>query len=43
VFEVIRSGAVRVDVRHKYPLAEAARTHTDLEGRRTTGPVVLIP
>ena len=43
VFEAIRSGAVRVEVRHRYPLAEAARAHTDLEGRRTTGPVVLIP
>jgi NADPH2:quinone reductase len=43
VFEVIRSGAVRIDIRHRYPLSEAARAHADLEGRRTVGPVVLTP
>ena len=43
LFEVIRSGAVRVEVRHRYPLAETARAHADLEGRRTTGPIVLTP
>jgi NADPH2:quinone reductase len=43
LFEIIRSGAVRVDVRHRYPLAETARAHADLEGRRTTGPIVLNP
>jgi NADPH2:quinone reductase len=41
VFEGIRSGAVRVDIRHRYALADAARAHADLEGRRTTGPIVL--
>jgi NADPH2:quinone reductase len=41
VFEAIRSGTVRVDVRHRYALADAARAHADLEGRRTTGPIVL--
>ena len=43
VFEAIRSGAVRVEIRHRYPLAEAARAHADLEGRRTIGPIVLTP
>jgi NADPH2:quinone reductase len=43
VFEVIRSGAVRVDIRHRYALAEATRAHADLEGRRTSGPIVLTP
>jgi len=37
VFEVIQSGAVKVEVRRTYPLAEASRAHRDLEGRRTTG------
>ena len=41
VFEAIRTGAVRVEVRHRYALADAARAHADLEGRRTTGPIVL--
>ncbi len=43
VFEAVRSGAVRVDIQHRYALAEAARAHADLEGRRTIGPIVLTP
>jgi NADPH2:quinone reductase len=37
LFEVIRSGAVKVEVRRTYPLAEASRAHRELEGRKTTG------
>jgi NADPH:quinone reductase len=37
LFEVVRSGAVKVEVNRTYPLSEAARAHRDLEGRRTTG------
>ncbi len=37
LFEVVQSGAVRVEVRRTYPLAEASRAHRDLEGRKTTG------
>ncbi|OBK12244.1 quinone oxidoreductase family protein [Mycobacterium asiaticum] len=43
LFEVIDSGAVRIAVGGTYPLAEAARAHTDLEGRKTTGSIVLLP
>jgi NADPH2:quinone reductase len=43
VFEVVRTGKVRVEVRHTYPVAEAGRVHRDLEGRRTVGSVVMIP
>jgi len=43
VFEAVGSGAVRVEIRHRYALAEAARAHADLEGRRTMGPIVLMP
>ncbi|ROR34112.1 quinone oxidoreductase family protein [Inmirania thermothiophila] len=43
LFEVVRSGAVRIEVRQTYPLAEAAQAHRDLEARRTTGSTVLIP
>jgi NADPH2:quinone reductase len=34
-----------LDVRigHRYPLAEAARAHEDLQGRRTTGKLLLLP
>jgi NADPH2:quinone reductase len=43
LFEVVRSGAVKIEVRQTYPLAEAARAHRDLEARRTTGSTVLLP
>ena len=43
LFEVVRSGAVKIRVNQRYPLSEAAQAHADLEGRRTTGTTVLIP
>jgi len=43
LFDVVRSGAVKIRVNQDYPLQEAARAHTDLESRRTTGTTVLIP
>jgi NADPH:quinone reductase len=43
LFEMVRSGKVKIEVSARYPLAEAARAHRDLEGRKTTGSVVLLP
>jgi len=43
LFAVIREGAVRVEINQRYPLAEAARAHQELESRRTTGQSVLLP
>jgi NADPH2:quinone reductase len=43
LFEVVLSGQVSIEVSRTYPLAEAAQAHRDLEGRRTTGSVLLIP
>jgi NADPH2:quinone reductase len=43
VFDVIREGNVNVEIRHRYPLAEAAQVHRDLEGRRTVGSIVMLP
>lgn len=43
LFSVVASGAVRVDIQQRYPLAEAARAHRDLEARRTSGSSILIP
>jgi NADPH2:quinone reductase len=43
LFEVVEKGAVRIEVNQRYPLAEAARAHTELESRRTTGSSVLLP
>ena len=43
VFNALREGALRVEVRHRYPLAAAPDAHRDLEARRTSGQVVLLP
>ncbi|OMO98198.1 Alcohol dehydrogenase superfamily, zinc-type [Corchorus olitorius] len=43
VFEKVASGVLQVRVNHKYPLSQAAQAHADLENRRTSGSVVLIP
>jgi NADPH2:quinone reductase len=43
LFEVVQSGKVKIEVRHKYRLADAQQVHRDLEGRRTTGSVVMLP
>ena len=39
----VGAGAVRLRMEHEYPLAEAAEAHRALEGRRTTGKVLLVP
>lgn len=43
LFNVMKTGAVRVSVHQRYPLAEAARAHRDLETRRTLGSSILLP
>jgi NADPH:quinone reductase len=43
LFAVVKSGAVKIEVNQRYSLAEAARAHLDLEGRKTTGASVLVP
>jgi len=43
VFEVIASGALHVRIGARFPLGEAAAAHRALEGRETTGKVLLIP
>ncbi|MCV6987660.1 quinone oxidoreductase [Mycobacterium shinjukuense] len=43
LFDVLGSGAVTVDVGGRYRLSDAARAHQDLEGRKTTGSIVLVP
>jgi NADPH2:quinone reductase len=39
----VADGSLRISVSQRYPLAEAARAHEDLESRRTTGKLVLVP
>ncbi|KAK9102924.1 hypothetical protein Sjap_020178 [Stephania japonica] len=43
LFANVASGVLRARVNHKYPLSQAAQAHADLENRKTTGSVVLIP
>ena len=43
LFANIASGVLKVRVNHKYPLSDAAKAHADLESRKTSGSVVLIP
>jgi NADPH2:quinone reductase len=43
LFEVVGSGAVKIDVNQVYPLKDAEKAHRDLEARKTTGSTVLIP
>jgi len=43
LFDVVKSGVVKIEVNQEYRLADAAQAHKDLEGRKTTGTTVLIP
>lgn len=43
LFDVIGGGVVNVEISGRYPLTEAARAHQDLQGRKTTGSIVLLP
>ncbi|RXH56130.1 zinc-binding dehydrogenase [Granulicella sibirica] len=39
----VADGSLKLRLEHSYPLADAADAHRDLEARRTTGKVLLIP
>src|SRR5438105_1162521 len=41
LFDVVKSGAVKIAVNQTYPLREAAQAHRDLQDRKTTGQTVL--
>ena len=43
LFEIVRSGKVKIEVSRTFPLAEAAEAHRALEARATTGSLVLLP
>ncbi|MGA8214637.1 MAG: quinone oxidoreductase [Candidatus Sulfotelmatobacter sp.] len=43
VFSMIAAGKLKLRIEHTYPLAEAQQAHRDLEGRNTTGKLLLIP
>ncbi|MGP8258747.1 MAG: quinone oxidoreductase family protein [Acidobacteriaceae bacterium] len=39
----VAEGSLKLRLEHNYPLADAAQAHRDLEGRKTTGKLLLIP
>jgi NADPH2:quinone reductase len=43
LFKMIAEGKLKLRIEHTYPLADAATAHQDLEGRKTTGKLLLIP
>jgi NADPH2:quinone reductase len=42
VFGMLNSGALQLRIEHIYALQDAAQAHRDLEGRRTTGKLLLL-
>tara|TARA_B110000438_G_scaffold276957_1_gene299163 strand:+ start:453 stop:1430 length:978 start_codon:yes stop_codon:yes gene_type:complete len=43
LFDVVGSGAVKIDVGQSYGLDQASQAHADLESRKTTGSTILVP
>lgn len=43
LFDAITTGTIEVTVGQRYPLADAAQAHRDLQGRKTVGSIVLVP
>jgi NADPH2:quinone reductase len=43
LFDVVKSGKVKIEINQTYKLADAAQAHRDLEARKTTGSTVLLP
>jgi len=43
LMKVVNSGAVKIEVNHRYVLKDAAKAHRDLAATNTTGPIVLVP
>jgi len=43
LFDVVKSGKVKIEINQTYRLQDAAQAHRDLEARKTTGSTVLLP
>jgi len=43
VLTMIATRKIKLRIEHIYPLKEAEQAHRDLEGRKTTGKLLLIP
>jgi len=43
LFEMVKTGAVKVEIFKKYALKDASIAHQDLEGRKILGPAIITP
>jgi NADPH2:quinone reductase len=43
LFDVIASGAVKIEINQRFKLSEAAKAHEALQSRQTTGATILLP
>ena len=43
LFDMVRKGIVRINISKTYALKDVAQCHRDLEGRKTTGSLILVP
>jgi NADPH2:quinone reductase len=43
LFDIVKSGKVKIEINQTYKLEDAAQAHRDLEARKTTGSTVLLP
>jgi NADPH2:quinone reductase len=43
LFDVVLSGKVKIEINHIYALKDAQQVHRDLEARKTTGSIVMVP
>jgi NADPH2:quinone reductase len=43
LFDLLGTGKLKIKIHETYPLAEIQRAHSDLEGRKTTGKLLLKP
>ncbi len=43
MFDVVKTGAVKIHINQRFALSDVVKAHAELEGRRTTGSSVLIP
>lgn len=43
LFNVVKSGKVKIEINQTYALKDAAKAHRDLEARKTTGSTILVP
>jgi NADPH2:quinone reductase len=43
LFDLVRRGIIKVEISRSYALADAASAHRDIENRKSTGSMLLLP